>query len=136
MAALHLIKLCVGCDTVEELIDWRASHVSQDWILRTRQTPQRGAELMAGGSLFRVFKGRILSRQEILNVRTAGEGPARHCEITLAETVIRTIPTPRRAFQGWRYLAANDAPADLNASVGFADAPVELVSRLRELGAW
>jgi hypothetical protein len=143
---LHLIKLCVGCETVDELLAWRAERTApggvedaipgEPWILRTRQTPKRAAELMDGGSLYRVYRGQILSRQRILNVRTVGEGVSARCEIELDETVVRTLPTPRRAFQGWRYLSAADAPADL-AEGGFADgAPENLVRQLRELGAW
>jgi hypothetical protein len=135
---LHLIKLCVGCDTVDELLEWRAEKAApgEPWILRTRQTPKRGAELVDGGSLFRVYRGQILSRQRILAVRTVGDGVAARCEISLDETVVRTLPTPRRAFQGWRYLPAADAPPDLSEG-GFAEgAPEHLVRQLRELGAW
>jgi hypothetical protein len=135
---LHLIKLCVGCDTVEELLDWRkaARGAGQPWILRTRQTPKRAAELVEGGSLYRVYKGLILSRQQILEVNTVGDGQARRCEVTLADQVVLTAPTPRRAFQGWRYLEPADAPADLGAAGEAAALPPELARRLREIGAW
>jgi hypothetical protein len=134
--ALHMIKLCVGCDTVEELIDWRRTHPpGQPWILRTRMTPKRAAEMIDGGSVFRVFKGTILSRQRILDIRTVGEGVAARCEVTLDEEVVRVVPTPRRAFQGWRYLEAKDAPADL-AQEMLGDVPPELARQLREVGAW
>ena len=135
---LHLIKLCVGCDTIEELLAWRAQSAKpgEAWRLRTRQTPKRAAELIDGGSLYRVYRGQILSRQRILAVTTTGEGPARRCEVTLAEEVVATLPTPRRAFQGWRYLSVADAPPDL-ASAGLdAAMPGDLARRLRELGAW
>lgn len=135
---LHLIKLCVGCDTVEELLAWRAQSASagEPWTMRTRQTPKRAAELLDGGSLYRVYRGQILSRQRILAVRTLARGASAYCEVTLDENVVRTLPTPRRAFQGWRYLPATDAPDDL-AATGFAEAvPVDLARRLRELGAW
>src|ERR1700681_4889957 len=110
--ALHLIKLCVGCDTVEELLEWReASRVAgQPWIMRTRQTPKRAAELVDGGSLYRVYKGFMLSRQRIWSVDTVGEGAAARCEVTLDPIVILPLPTPGRAFQGWRYLDICDAP--------------------------
>jgi hypothetical protein len=121
---LHLIKLCVGCDSVDELLDWRAAQPMRPWILRTRQTPRRAGELEAGGSLYRVFKGVILSRQCILQVSTVGEGPAARCEIALDETVVLTVPTPRRAFQGWRYLVAHEAPADLGAMADGAGIPL------------
>jgi hypothetical protein len=133
-----MIKLCVGCDTVEELIEWRRASrvVGQPWILRTRQTPKRAAELVEGGSLYRVYKGFILSRQPILAVKTVGDGQARRCEVTLHEEVVLTAPTPRRPFQGWRYLDPADAPDDLAPAGERTALPQELARRLREIGAW
>lgn len=135
--ALHMIKLVVGCDTIEDLLEWRATRMApnEPWVLRTRQTPKRAAEMIDGGSVFRVFKGSILCRQAILGVATVGEGPNARCEVTLSEDVIRVAPTPRRAFQGWRYLEHKDAPPDLDDG-GFGDAPPELARQLREIGAW
>ena len=135
---LNLIKLCVGCDTVEALVEWwRSSHEEgQPWIMRTRQTPRRATELIDGGSLYRVYKGFILSRQRILAVETIGAGPAAHCEVTLDSSVLLTLPTPRRAFQGWRYLDSKDAPADLGEAGAGENLPLELAKRLREIGAW
>jgi hypothetical protein len=104
--------------------------------MRTRQTPKRVEALLDGGSLYRVYRGQILSRQAILAIRTVGEGASSRCEVTLAEDVVRTLPTPRRAFQGWRYLQASDAPPDLATSDFGGGAPPDLVRRLRELGAW
>jgi hypothetical protein len=135
---LHLIKLCVGCDTVDDLLAWRAQSNSpnEPWTMHTRQTPKRAAELIDGGSLYRVYRGQILSRQQILGVRTVARGVGAYCEVTLSKDVVRTAPTPRRAFQGWRYLSAADAPADLDVA-GFSEAvPGDLALRLRELGAW
>ena len=136
--ALHMIKLCVGCDTVEELLEWRQAHNDPDghWIMRTRQTPKRAAELTDGGSLYRVYKGFILSRQRILSVETVGQGVAARCEVTLDPEVILTVPTPRRAFQGWRYLDGKDAPADLAPAGAGEGVPMELARQLREIGAW
>ena len=148
---VHLIKLCVGCDTVEDLLAWRrdsaraGSPASDDiesaltgrpWILRTRQTPKRADALVDGGSLYRVFKGTILSRQRIVAVDTVGAGPAKRCEITLDERLILTLPTPRRAFQGWRYLSLDDAPGDLGEAGAIGAVPADLAKRLREAGAW
>ncbi|HWA60183.1 MAG TPA: DUF1489 domain-containing protein [Caulobacteraceae bacterium] len=136
--ALHMVKLCVGCDTVEELLDWWRSSIGEDkpWKLRTRMTPKRGDELVDGGSLYRVYKGFILSRQRILAVETVGEGVAKRCEVTLDPDVVLTVPTPRRAFQGWRYLEPKDAPPDLRAAGHGEDVPADLARQLRELGAW
>ena len=55
--------------------------------------------------------------------------------MTLDSLVVRVAPTPRRAFQGWRYLEAKDAPADLPQDLAH-DIPAELARQLRELGAW
>ena len=134
--ALHMIKLVVGCDTVEDLLAWHADErPGQPWVMRTRQTPKRAAELIDGGSLYRVFKGVILCRQTILDVVTVGEGVTARCEVTLDPEPVRVAPTPRRAFQGWRYLEGKDAPADLNAAAD-GDIPPELARQLREAGAW
>lgn len=134
---LHMIKLCVGAATVEELLDWRRGHAAEGepWILRTRQTPKRAAEMVDGGSLFRVFKGTILCRQRIWAVATVGEGVTARCELTLDPEIVRVAPTPRRAFQGWRYLEPKDAPPDLPTEA-FGDMPTDLARRLREAGAW
>src|SRR4051812_32866111 len=112
--ALHMIKLCVGAANVEDLLEWqRSREPNGPWIMRTRQTPKRAGELTDGGSLYRAFKGGILCRQAILAVDTVGQGVPARCEVTLDATPVRVAPTPRRAFQGWRYLEPKDAPPDL-----------------------
>jgi hypothetical protein len=134
--ALHMIKLCVGAATVEDLLEWqRTREPGGPWIMRTRQTPKRAAELVDGGSLYRVFKGVILCRQPILAVNTVGEGVTARCEVTLHPEPVRVAPTPRRAFQGWRYLDPKDAPEDLSLEA-FGDVPIDLARQLREAGAW
>jgi len=135
---LHIIKLCVGCDTVEELLEWRESHrqPGEPWILRTKQTPRQVDAVLDGGSLYRVYKGFILSRQRILEVNCVGEGQERRCEMRLDETIVLTAPTPRRAFQGWRYLDPADAPPDLGNFGAGEGLPADLARRLREAGAW
>jgi hypothetical protein len=134
--ALHMIKLCVGASTVEDLIEWqRTREPNGPWIMRTRMTPKRAGELIDGGSLYRVFKGVILCRQAILEVNTVGQGVTARCEVTLDPNPIRVTPTPRRAFQGWRYLEPKDAPADLPQD-SFGEVPTELARKLLEAGAW
>jgi hypothetical protein len=44
-------------------------------------------------------------------------------------------PVPRRAFQGWRYLSADDAPADLaSGSSDMTKLPPEMRKELAQLG--
>jgi len=134
---LHLVKLCVGAATPQDLAAWRATRKAAGHrpIVHTRQTPKRAAEIIGGGSLYWVFKGVILIRQPILAIETLGEGASRRCEILLDDAMIPTAPQPRRAFQGWRYLAPKDAPVDFGEAEA-GDFPPELARKLREAGAW
>lgn len=131
--ALHMIKLAVGVPDVEWLE--RRAAKGAPLVVHTRMTPRRAPEMEDGGSLYWVVKGSILARQPILDITTRGEGRDSRCEVTLAPQVVRVSPTVRRAFQGWRYLEPKDAPVDLDV-IDAGEAPPELVSMLRELGAW
>ena len=134
---LHLIKLCVGADTVDELSAWRAEQkrLGRPVLVNTRQSPKRCDELLDGGSLFWVIKGVVRCRQGILAVDTLKDGARTRCEIHLDDRLVLTEPLPRRAFQGWRYLDSSEAPGDLDASIG-ADMPADMAAELRALGAW
>jgi hypothetical protein len=140
---LHLLKLCVGAASVEDLLAWRqrwraetaAQGADQTFRHVTRMWPRRAEELLAGGSLYWVFKGIILARQRILSLDRCdlGDGVER-CAIALDEAVVRTHPQPRRPFQGWRYLPAEEAPPDLDAADATEALPPELQAALAEFG--
>ena len=115
---IHLIKLCVGAERVEDLTDWQASARAKgpDGLPRhvTRMWPKRADEVLNGGSLYWVFKGLVLCRQPILRLdEVTGQDGIARCGIVLDPAVIRVAPTPKRPFQGWRYLPPEDAPRDL-----------------------
>jgi len=142
--ALNLIKLCVGCDSVGDLEGWikqklkekRKSGEKAEHIHRTRMVPKRADELKDGGSLFWVIRGEVMCRQRIRDIRPFRDkdGTGR-CAIALDPKVVLVEPRPYRAFQGWRYLSANDAPRDLDkAAPGAAAMPETLRRELRELG--
>ncbi|MGC1349234.1 MAG: DUF1489 domain-containing protein [Xanthobacteraceae bacterium] len=142
--ALNLIKLCVGCDSVRELEGWikqrlkdkRKRREKPEHIHRTRMVPKRAEELIDGGSLYWVIRGEIACRQRIRDVRPFRDkdGVGR-CGIVLDPKVVMVAPRPFRAFQGWRYLAAKDAPRDLEkAAPGATAMPEKLRRELRELG--
>jgi len=141
---LHLIKLCVGCDSVRDLEDWikqklkakRKAGEKPEHIHRTRMVPKRADELTDGGSLYWVIRGEVMCRQRIRDVRPFRDkdGIGR-CGLVLDPKLVLVEPRPCRAFQGWRYLAANDAPRDLDKAVKSAAAmPEKLRRELRELG--
>ncbi len=98
--------------------------------------PKRAAELIDGGSLYWVIRGQVMCRQRIRDVRPFRdkEGIGR-CGLVLDPKTVLVEPRPYRAFQGWRYLAAKDAPRDLDRVVkGAAAMPETLRRELRELG--
>ncbi|MCC6002366.1 MAG: DUF1489 domain-containing protein [Pararhodobacter sp.] len=138
--SLNLIKLCVGADGVDDLIDWQRNPraLGPDGLPRhvTRMWPKRADALLAGGSLYWVFRGTVLARQRILRLDPAeGADGIRRCAIVLDPAITRTEPQPRSAFQGWRYLTQQDAPRDLApARPGDDELPPELDAALAELG--
>ena len=132
---LHLIKLCVGCDSPDELAAWRAANRRDAHIVHTRQTPKRADDLLNGGSLYWVMKGSIRCRQAIADVTTTGEGKAARCVIRVDPEVILVSPTRRGAFQGWRYLQHHETPFDLERWAA-GDLPPGVAEELRQLGAW
>ena len=81
--------------------------------------PRRAAELLQGGSLYWVIRGVIRVRQRIAALEeVTGEDAIRRCAIVFDPALAPVAPRPRAAFQGWRYLAAKDAPPDIGAASG------------------
>ena len=134
---LHILKLCVGAEKVEDLLAWQDAHYGTGPARHiTRMWPKRAEEVLAGGSLYWVFKGVILARQRIIDLQevVGADGIAR-CAFVLDRGVVRTEAMPRRAFQGWRYLAPADAPRDLPQGRKKEDPlPRELQTALAEIG--
>jgi hypothetical protein len=142
--SLHLMKLAVGCDSVADLAGWIKQRIKQkkargekpEHIHTTRMVPKRTDELLDGGSLYWVIRGQIACREELIAIRpfVDKDGIGR-CRLVLRPKVIVVEPRPFRAFQGWRYLQAKDAPRDLDrAAPGARHMPEELRRELRDLG--
>lgn len=141
---LHLIKLSVGSESVESLVEWQAERCAERAAAGldprprhvTRMTPKRGADLLAGGSIYWVIKRNIVARQRIvaLDPVTGEDGIAR-CAIILDPEIVKTELRPRRPFQGWRYFLPEDAPRDLSDQGAIiADMPGELREALASFG--
>jgi len=143
-ATLHLIKLCVGCDSVQDLEAWIRKRLKErkrrglprQHVHTTRMVPKRAAELVAGGSLFWVIRGQVTCRQRILDILAfVDKDGVGRCRVLLEPKLTLVEPRPWRAFQGWRYLAATDAPRDLDrVAPGARDMPEGLRRELRDLG--
>ena len=142
--ALHIIKLCVGADSIEDLHAFQKERLAAQKKVgekprlfhTTFQTPKRQAELMDGGSLYWVIKGTIQVRQRLVGFEE-GHKPdgSRCCLLLLDAALVPVRPVPRRAFQGWRYLDAADAPADLGrADKQLAALPPAMRRDLTDLG--
>ena len=140
--ALHLLKLCVGCDSIEDLEEWIALRLKEARRAGkepvhghvTRMIPKRAEELVDGGSLYWVIRGNVQVHQRILDVRPFRDREGiQRCRLVLDPKTNATEWKPRRAFQGWRYLKAQDAPEDLGAS-GAGAMPEALRRALGELG--
>ena len=142
---LHLIKLCVGCDSVQDLEEWIALKLKEkkrkkqpaEHIHTTRMVPTRADELKAGGSLYWVIRGEIAAREKIIAIEPFRDkdGIGR-CRLVMQPKVIAVSPRPMRAFQGWRYLTEDAAPPDLTKSsaASVAAMPEPMRRELRDLG--
>lgn len=136
---LHIVKLCVGVDSLEDFQAWRdeerRARRKMDHI--TRMFPKRADEVLDGGSIYWVIRGMILVRQPILALQevTGSDGIPR-CRMIFDPAYTLVRPTPRRAFQGWRYLEEQDAPPDLKgaSAEGLSDMPEDMRAELAALG--
>lgn len=137
---VHLVKLSVGTESIEQLIAWQAQRASdaKDGLYwhQTRMWPKREAEITNGGSIYWVIKGEISARQRIIRLdEKIGADGIRRCGIVLDPEVVPTVNAIKRPFQGWRYLAPEDAPADLSQAREAEDElPVELNRALADIG--
>lgn len=141
---LHLVKLCVGADGPADLARWQARRMAERRAAGldprprhvTRMWPRRAAEIAGRGSLYWVFRGMILARQPVLGFdELTGEDGIRRCAILLAPDLVPVRPTPRRPFQGWRYLPAAEAPPDLADGAGDeSPLPADLQRALAAIG--
>ncbi|WP_366555172.1 DUF1489 family protein [Aquibaculum sediminis] len=141
MASLHLIKLSVGSESIESLRHWQERRLARHGRLwhATRMMPRRKDELLAPqapGSIYWVIRGVIQARQQLVGIESGADEEGRSMTLLLLDpTLVPVEPTPKRPFQGWRYLLPEQAPQDLPSGEGEeAGAPPALLAELRALG--
>jgi hypothetical protein len=143
---LHLIKLCVGAASIEDLAHWQAGRIAAlkrsgadpRLFHTTRMRPKRQDDLIDGGSLYWVIKGVVLVRQGILGFGDGNKPDGTPCCLVyLDPELVPVRPVPKRAFQGWRYLHPDEAPPDLTSCTSgdaIAAMPAGMRRALAELG--
>ena len=139
---LHLVKLCVGAESVEDLDRWIRQRILEKGIAglpqeqthTTRMIPKRAEEILEGGSLYWVIKGFVQVRQRLVDIRPFKDANGvERCDLVLDPDIVRTEMQPRRPFQGWRYLTETDAPRDARQVRGADEIHPEMRRVLAEL---
>lgn len=139
---LHLIKLCVGADSVADLAEWQEKRLAQarrkkkplELIHVTRMTPKRADEIVGKGSLYWVIKGQIAVRQCIVDLRPVTREGVPHCAIVYDPKLIPVERRSHRPFQGWRYFDPKDAPPDIRGRKRDIQMSDQLRAELTNLG--
>lgn len=126
---LNLTKIAFGAQSVADLREWLESHHDVA-PMTTRYLPKRHAE-MVGGSLYWIFEHTLIGRSPLIGFVQREDG---RWWIQLEPRLIAVQPRPKRAHQGWRYLAAEDAPADLDGAAPDTVMPGKLLNELTRLG--
>jgi hypothetical protein len=112
MGLLNMSKVAVGCGSFDALEKRQRLRLAGGVVpIVTRFMPKRADELV-GGSIYWIVKHRITARQTILGFETREED--RRTVIRLSPELVAVRAKPKRAHQGWRYLAPEDAPPDLD----------------------
>jgi hypothetical protein len=110
---LHLIKLAVGAQSIDDVKRWQASR-PRPLKHQTRNMPRRAAEIIDGGSIYWVINRLLVARQRIVGVQEGRREDGTACtDLLLHPSLIQVQARAVKPFQGWRYLPAADAPADV-----------------------
>ncbi len=112
-----MVKLAVGVRDIAHLRQIQAVRQASTPPLRhqTRSFPRRAAEITDGGSLYWVIAGAIVVRQRITDIiEDRWDDGTRCAGLVLSAELVPVAARPTKAFQGWRYLTPEDAPADLD----------------------
>lgn len=134
---VHLIKLAVGVEDVDHMIELQSLRLRRQGVLIhvTRGTPKQTEELLASGSIYWVIKKFIRIRQRLTGIERGRDADGRPtCTLTLDPQLVLTELKEFRAFQGWRYLKSEDAPNDMNQKNEDTALPGEMAAELRGLG--
>jgi hypothetical protein len=134
-----MVKLCVGAEDIGDLEAWqkRLMRTQPAPVHRTRMVPKQIDKLLDGGSIYWVIKGLIQVRQPFTDIRVITDRNGRKaCELVLDPKLVTVDPTPKRPFQGWRYLKPTEAPGDVKTGQGGDEIPPHLHAKLKDAMVW
>jgi hypothetical protein len=139
---VHLIKLSVGPETLSDLVEWQAARLKEmkrngqkpELIHVTRHMPKRAEEVLDGGSIYWVIKGRIVARQKLLELRPVIKNNITYCGLVHDKKMMTVQTRAHRPFQGWRYFDPAGAPKDIAPWSGADELPENLKQELMKLG--
>lgn len=137
--ALHLMKLCIGVRNMDDMKAWQSRQMQQvkHPYHRTLNIPKRADELLDGGSLYWVVGNKFLVRQKFIDIKQGINADGKSfCEMILDKNLVPLIPQSKSPFHGWRYLAAENAPLDLETGLSKIGIPARLEFRLKEALVW
>lgn len=123
---LHLTKIAFGASDYGDIEAWYEARTQ--FLVHTRYRPSRWQDTI-GGSLYWIFEHALVGRSMILGYCPQPDG---RWWIEIEPRLIRVVPRPRRAHQGWRYLVG-DPPPDLGEGEGAA-LPGAMARELGRLG--
>ena len=145
--ALHMLKRFPPfCGGIRRDLDWFMA-AFRHWGTRDdaryhlfmRFQPKRKQELLDGGSLYALWKTRILWRMPILGFhqRAGDHVPdcgrfGDHAAVILSPKIVMVTPTDAR-LRGFRYLEPHEVPSDLETDDGGENLPDSLAQHLRNI---
>lgn len=130
MSNLHLTRVAYGCPDLPALETALAGRAQGSEVFFTTRNRPRRADELVGGYLHFIIRHTLVARVQILRFDEAAEG---RTDIVCSDRLELVQPASRRAHQGWRYLASDDAPAPLGAASGIAELPPQLARELSNL---
>lgn len=124
-----MTKIAYRSGSIDNLRRWVESGSRAE--MTTRYLPKRHEE-MIGGSLYWILDHTIKARSPIREFEQRKDG---RWTIWLEPQLLLVHPTPKRAHQGWRYLAEENAPRDLKDGEDVGEIlPGRLAGKLQKLG--
>ena len=130
MGQLHMTRVAMGCADYAALEARMAAHAEAgEFRMTTRNRPRRADELI-GGKVHFIIRHTIVARAELLRFDARDDG---RTDMVCSTRLERVHPVPKRAHQGWRYLADADAPRGVDDDSGVDELPPDLYRELAEL---